>query len=82
MSSFFLPLLTSSISEAEVGEPPDVAQADGVAHHGEEEVQLAAPLLPLRDIIPGPGLHGREVAPLGVLKYMLELKRDEKMSFF
>ena len=66
-----LSALTSSISEAKVGEPPYIAEADGVPNHGQKEVQLAAPLLPLGHVVPG--LHGREVAALGVLKYMLEL---------
>ena len=43
---------TSPVSEAEVGEPPDVAEPDGVADHGEQEVQLAAPLLPASHLSP------------------------------
>ena len=35
---------TSSIPEAQVGESPDVAEADGVTDDGQHEVQLAAPL--------------------------------------
>ena len=35
---------TSSIPKAEVGESPHVAEADGVTHHRQHEVQLAAPL--------------------------------------
>ena len=34
---------TSSILEAEVGEPPDVAEAHGVGDAGEGEVPLAPP---------------------------------------
>ena len=36
-------LLTASILEAEVGEAPDVAEADGVGDAGEGEVVLASP---------------------------------------
>ena len=36
--------LTSSVLVAEVGEAPDVAQADRVPHDAEQEVQLATPL--------------------------------------
>ena len=36
-------VLTASILEAEVGEAPDIAEADGVGDAGEGEVVLAAP---------------------------------------
>ena len=38
---------TSSILVAEVGEPPDVAQTHGIAHHGQNELQLVSPYRPL-----------------------------------
>ena len=41
-----------------------------------DEYYLAAPLLPLGHVVPGPGLHRHEVPALWVLKYMLELKTD------
>ena len=44
---FFL-YLTSSVLVAEVGKPPDVAEADGDRDAGEEEVQLVPPLPPHR----------------------------------
>ena len=81
---------TSPVSEAEVGEPPDVAEPDGVSDHGEQEVQLAAPLLPASHLSPprtsklsntsplellAPRLRGRQPVPaLRVLKYMFELQ--------
>lgn len=37
---------TSSISVAEVGEPPDIAQAHGVAYTGEDELDLVPPVAP------------------------------------
>ena len=41
-----------------------------------DKYYLAAPLLPLGHVGPGPGLHRHEVPALWVLKYMLELKTD------
>lgn len=43
---------TASILEAEVREPPDVAQPDGVGDAGHGEVELAAPGPAL--VLPGP----------------------------
>lgn len=40
---------TSSVPVAEVREPPDVAQAHGVAHAGEDKLDLVAP-------VPSPGV--------------------------
>lgn len=40
---------TSSISVAEVGKPPDVAQAHRVAHAGEDKLNLVPP-------VPSPGV--------------------------
>ena len=40
-------VLTSSVSETEIGEPPHVTEADCVTDHGQEKVQFAAPFLPL-----------------------------------
>ena len=37
----------TSMLVAEVGEPPDVAESNGVAEAGEEEVALVAPRAPL-----------------------------------
>jgi hypothetical protein len=39
--------LTSSVSVAQVGESPHIAQADGIADAREQEVDLSRPLLPL-----------------------------------
>lgn len=41
--------LTSSILAAQVREPPDVPQADGVAHARQQEVKLALPGAPVRE---------------------------------
>ena len=38
---------TSPVSEAEVGEPPDVPESDGDRDAREEEVPLVAPRAPL-----------------------------------
>ena len=40
----FVGFHTSTVLEAEVGEPPDVAEADGVAEAREEEVALIVPV--------------------------------------
>lgn len=40
----YLMLLTSTISVAEVGEPPDISQANTVANTGEKKFIFAAPL--------------------------------------
>lgn len=40
--------LTSAVFVAEIREPPDVAQTDESPRHGQQEVDLARPLLPLR----------------------------------
>ena len=55
--------------------PPDVPEPDGVPNHRQQEVQLPAPLLSL-GLLPALGsrLHGDQVGPLGVLKYVFELK--------
>ena len=37
----------TSMLVAEVGEPPDIAESNGVAEAGEEEVALVAPRAPL-----------------------------------
>lgn len=39
--------LTASVLVAQVGEPPHIAEAHTEADDGQEEVELAAPLLPL-----------------------------------
>lgn len=41
---------TTTVFSAEVGKPPDVAQADGVAHAGHEEVEAALPRVPIRKV--------------------------------
>ena len=46
----FVSLLTSTILETEVGEPPDIAQSNRVGNAGEGEVELAAPGPPLIDL--------------------------------
>lgn len=38
-----VPLLTSSILVAQVGEPPDVGEVDSEANHGQQEVDLLPP---------------------------------------
>ena len=43
--------LTSAVLEAEVGEPPDVAETDGVGDAAHSEVVLTAPLAPLTAIL-------------------------------
>lgn len=42
--------LTSAVFVAEIREPPDVAQTDESPRHGQQEVDLARPLLPLRGL--------------------------------
>ena len=37
----------TSMLVAEVGEPPDIAESNGIAEAGEEEVALVAPRAPL-----------------------------------
>ena len=69
-------VFTSSVSETEIGEPPHVAEADCVTDHGQEKVQFAAPLLPLR-LTSGPSLASlrrSQVSSLRVVKYVFELK--------
>ena len=46
----FVSLLTSTILEAEVGEPPHIAQSNRVGNAGEGKVELAAPGPPLIDL--------------------------------
>lgn len=41
---------TTTIFPAEVREPPHIAQADGVAHTGHEEVEAALPCVPVREV--------------------------------
>lgn len=41
------PAPTAAIFSTEIGESPDVAQADGVAHAGHEEVKAALPCVPV-----------------------------------
>ena len=38
-------MYTSSVAIAEIGEPPDVAEADGVTEASEEVLDLATPRL-------------------------------------
>lgn len=40
---------TASISVAEIGKPPDVAQAHSITHAGEDKLNLVAP-------VPSPGV--------------------------
>ena len=57
--------------------PPHVPEADGVPHHRQEEVQLAAPLLSL-GLIAGhrlASLSRGQVGALWVVKYVFELKQ-------
>lgn len=44
---FELKKLTAPVFVAKVGKAPDIAQANGVGHTGEDELKLARPLLPL-----------------------------------
>lgn len=48
-ASLYAVICTSSISVAEVGEPPDVTQAHSIAHTGEDKLNLVAP-------VPSPGV--------------------------
>lgn len=48
-SYLYIRNFTSSISVAEVGKPPDVAQAHSIAHAGEDKLNLVAP-------VPSPGV--------------------------
>ena len=41
------PAPTATVLPAEIWEPPDVAQPDGVAHAGHEEVEAALPCVPV-----------------------------------
>ena len=41
------PPLTSSVFVAQVWEPPDIGEVDGEANHGQEEVDLLPPGLPV-----------------------------------
>lgn len=47
---------TTTIFPAEVREPPHVAQADGIAHAGHEEVEASLPCVSVREV-PGLLLH-------------------------
>lgn len=47
---------TTTVFPAEVREPPHVAQADGVAHAGHEEIEASLPCVPVREV-PGLLLH-------------------------
>lgn len=38
---------TSSVLVAQVGEPPDIPQADDLSRHGQQELRLAGPLAPV-----------------------------------
>ena len=70
-------LLTSAISETQIREPPHVTEADCVTDDGQEKVQLAAPLLPLR-LLSGHSLASLsrgQVGALWVVKYVFELKQ-------
>ena len=58
-------LLSSAVLEAEVGEPPHVAQADSVGHAGEGEVPLAAPGASLSSLLAA--LAGRANLSLGIV---------------
>jgi len=40
-------IITSSVFEAKIGKPPDVAEADRVTETGEKEVELAGPVAAL-----------------------------------
>lgn len=44
---FELKKLTAPVLVAKVGKAPDIAQANGVGHTGEDELKLARPLFPL-----------------------------------
>lgn len=44
------PAPTTTVFAAEIGESPDVAQADGVAHTGHEEVKAALPRVPVWEV--------------------------------
>lgn len=44
-------MLTSSIFIAQIWKPPDVAETDGVANAGHDEVQFSNPIASLRQVI-------------------------------
>lgn len=44
------PAPTAAVFSAEIGESPDVAQANGIAHAGHEEVETALPRVPVREV--------------------------------
>lgn len=41
------PAPTTTVFSAEIGESPDIAQADGIAHAGHEKVEAALPCVPV-----------------------------------
>ena len=59
----FIKIITSSILETEIGEPPDVAKAHCVRDAREGKVPLAAP---------GPSLHLSRGTRAGVIHHILD----------
>lgn len=49
--------LTSSVLAAEIGEAPDIAQPDGIAHAGQQEVKSPLPGAPVWDLLLLLGAH-------------------------
>lgn len=49
--------LTSSVLAAEIGEAPDIAQPDGIAHAGQQEVKSPLPGTPVWDLLLLFGAH-------------------------
>ena len=69
--------LTSAVLVAEVGEAPDVSEADGVADAAEHEVALGAPLSAL--VVLGGRLHRGAIALLLVGR-LSEVRRGQVRS--
>lgn len=45
-----LPAPTTTVLPAEIRESPDIAQTNGIAHAGHEEVEAALPCVPVRKV--------------------------------
>ena len=62
--------LTSAVLEAEVGEPPDVAESDGVGDAAHGEVELRVPRSPL-------GRQAARVATVAAADQVAALVHDD-----
>ena len=59
-------LRTSTIAVTEVGETPQVAEADGIAEAGQQEVQFARPVPALRVLVRA-HVRRRRIAALALI---------------